>query len=142
MLRGNAVGHCGHCHRQADAAVDAFAKALIDGTNRLADKMKETKDRIKAAKNSSLFLKGEATYLRESERTLVSVRPLAHSLDRAAVEAHLSEGVQRQERTEESIAKEETALRDRKILSVALVFLLGLLGALFMVKLDAVRRLS
>jgi hypothetical protein len=70
------------------------------------------------------------------------VRPLAHSLDRAAVEAHLDEGVQRQERTEESIAKEMTALRDRKILVVALVFLLGLLGALFVVKLDAVRRLS
>lgn len=142
MLKGAQVGHCGHCHRQPEAGVDAFVKTLVDGTARLAEKMKDTRARIEHAKERSLFIKGEATHLHESERTLVSVRPLAHSLDRAAVEAQLEEGVQRQERTVETIAKEMNALRDRKILAVALVFLLLLLGALFVVKLDAVRRLS
>ena len=142
MLRGNEVGHCGHCHRQAEPGVEAFQKTLLEGTAKLVDTMHDTRRRIEHAKDSSLFLKGEETFLRESERTLVSVRPLAHSLDRDAVASHLRDGVQRQERTVETIAKETTALRDRKIVIAALVFLLLLLAALFVVKLDAVRRLS
>lgn len=142
MLRGNEVGHCGHCHRQPDAAVEAFQTALLEGTAKLVDTMQDTRRRIEHAKESSLFLKGEDTFLRESERALVSIRPLAHSLDREAVVDHLRDGVQRQERTVESITKATTALRDRKIVIAALVFLLLLLGALFVVKLDAVRRLS
>ena len=142
MLRGNEVGHCGHCHRQADAAVEGFEAALAGGTTRLVETMQATRQRLARAKESSLFLKGEETYLREAERTLVSVRPLAHSLDRAAVESHLIGGVKSLEAGVEMIEKETTALRDRKIVICAMVFVLLLLGALFVVKLDAARRLS
>jgi hypothetical protein len=104
--------------------------------------MDGTRARLERAKEQGLFLEGESVYLRESERALVSVRPLAHGLDAAAVERHLADGVSKQERTDESIGKKTTALRDRKILVSGLVVLLLLFAAILWVKLDAARRLT
>jgi hypothetical protein len=142
MFEGDAVGHCGHCHRQADPKVDAFREAVLGGTKRLKDTMEATRRRLQDAKHKGLFLEGETVYLHESERNLVSVLPLAHSLQTAEVERHLTDGVNKQLRTIESIDKKTTALRDRKIVMTGLVLLLLLFATILWVKLDAARRLT
>lgn len=142
MFEGDQVGHCGHCHRQADPKVDAFRKAVLEGTQRLKATMEDTRRRLQEAKRQGLFLEGEAVYLHESERSLVSVLPLAHSLSTGEVERHLADGVAKQQRTLESIEKKTTALRDRKIVMSGLVLLLLLFATILWVKLDAARRLT
>jgi hypothetical protein len=141
MLVGAAVGHCGHCHRD-DPAATAAAGAILDGTRRLEDAMRRTREQLGQAKAKGLFIDHEALLLRESERVLVSAEPLAHSLDLPAITKHLEDGLQRQDRTLEALGKEGTKLRDRKILLTGLAALLLLLAALAGLKLQALRRLS
>jgi len=141
MFTGEEVGHCGHCHRD-DNRTDAVIAAITDGTSRLRDTMDETLSEIHAAKARGLFLEHEQTYLRESMRTLVSVQPLSHSMDVAAITARLEDGIKRQDRTREQVQKKGTLLRDRKILLGGGALVLLMLLGLFAVKLDALRKLS
>lgn len=142
MYEGDAVGRCGHCHRQADAKVDAVKSVILEGTADLRRRVDHTRGRLLEAKEKGLFLKDEDEFLRESERALVSVWPLSHSLDGAALSKHLTDGVQRQDRADESLDREFTKVRDRKIVMGAVVLVLLLLAALFAVKLETARRLS
>jgi hypothetical protein len=142
MLVGDAVGHCGHCHRGGDEAPKAAAQAILDGTRRLEDSMQRTREDLREAKAKGLFLEHEDLLLRESERALVFVEPLAHSLDLPAISKHLEDGLKRQDRTIETLGKEGKKLRDRKILLSGLAALLLLLAALAALKLQGLRRLS
>jgi hypothetical protein len=141
MLEGDAVGHCGHCHRQEDGS-QAAARVLLDGTRRLEEAMERTRARLSDAKAKGLFLDHEEQYLRESERALVLVEPLAHSLGLAAIGKHLEDGLKRQDRTLETLDKVGKKLRDRRILLSGLAGILLLLAALCALKLQALRRLS
>lgn len=141
MLDGDAVGHCGHCHRN-DPVPMAAARQILDGTRRLEDAMQRTREELQSAKAKGLFIDHEELYLRESERALVFVEPLAHSLDLAVISKHLEDGVKRQDRTHEELEQQGTKLRDRKILLSGLAGLLLLLSALAALKLQALRRLS
>jgi len=141
MFVGDAVGHCGHCHRD-DEVAKAAAQSILDGTRRLEDAMARTSDELGEAKEKGLFIDHEELYLRESERALVFVAPLAHSLDLAAIGKHLEDGLKRQDRTFETLEKEGRKLRDRRILLSGLAGLLLLLSALAALKLQTLRRLS
>jgi hypothetical protein len=141
MYTGDAVGHCGHCHRQEGEAL-ALGREIVEGKQQLRDAMGETLREIQAAKQEGLFLENEALHLRETERTLVSVRPLAHSMDGQAIEAHIADGLERQQMTQDEIAKQHRVLRDRKILTAGLAGALLMMAGLLGVKLGAVRRLS
>jgi hypothetical protein len=141
MFVGDSVGHCGHCHRQAGGARDA-AHALLDSTRRLEETMDRTRARLREAKGKGLVLEHEEIDLRESERALVLVEPLSHSLDLAMIGKHVEDGLKRQDRTLENIGKQERKLRDRRILLSGLTGLLLLLATLCALKLQAVRRLS
>ena len=141
MLEGDAVGHCGHCHRK-DEAAKAAAQAITDGTRRLEDAMARTTDELGEAKRKGLFIDHEDLYLRESERALVFAQPLSHSLDLASISKHLEDGLKRQDRTRETLEKEGKKLRDRRILLSGLAAILLLLAALAALKLQELRRLS
>ncbi|MFI5403577.1 MAG: cytochrome c3 family protein [Planctomycetota bacterium] len=141
MLEGDAVGHCGHCHRK-DETAKAAAQSIVEGTRRLEHAMARTRDELRAAKRKGLFIDHEELYLRESERALVFARPLAHSLDLAAISKHLEDGLKRQDRTLETLGKEGKKLRDRRILLSGLAGILLLLAALAALKLQELRRLS
>lgn len=141
MFQGNAVGHCGHCHRKDEAARGA-AEAILGGTRRLEEAMQRTREQLTEAKGKGLFIDHEQIYLRESERVLVFVKPLAHSLDLEAIGKHLEDGVKRQDTTLETLEKQGKKLRDRRILLSGLAGLLLLLSALAALKLQALRRLS
>lgn len=141
LYRGDGVGHCRHCHRN-DPTVDQTIEAIVEGRRKLRDAMEATREDIRAAKAKGVFLEHEDIYLRESERALVAVRPLAHSVDRKAIAAALDDGARRQDRAREAIAKRTKVLRDHKLLMTGLAFILLLLTALLGYKLQAVRRLS
>jgi hypothetical protein len=140
MLEGDSVGHCGHCHRK-DEAAKAAARTILDGTRRLEDAMARTRGKLGEAKAKGLFLEHEELYLRESERALVFVEPLQHSLDLPVITRHLEDGLQRQD-LDETLAKERTKLRDRRILLSGLAGILLLFAALATLKLQELRRLS
>lgn len=141
MYQGSGVGQCGHCHREPDASRE-IAAAISAGRQRLEDAMAETRAAIRRAKRRGLFIDQEEIYLRESKRALVSLQPLAHSLDRALIDKALLDGLKRHDRAREVIAKQATRLRDRRILVGALTAILLLLTGLLAAKLRAVRRLS
>jgi hypothetical protein len=141
MLEGDAVGHCGHCHRN-DPVPMAAAQQIVDGTERLQQAMERTREQLRDAKAKGLFIDNEDLYLRESERALVFVEPLAHSLDLAVISKHLADGVSRQEHTQEDLKKEGAKLRDRRIILSGIAGILLLLAALTALKLQALRRLS
>jgi hypothetical protein len=141
MLEGDAVGHCGHCHRK-DETAKAAAASILDGTRRLEEAMERTHADLRDAKAKGLFIDHEELYLRESERALVFVEPLAHSLDLAVIGKHLEEGLGRQIGTREALERQGTKLRDRRILLSALAALLLLLAALAALKLQGLRGLS
>jgi hypothetical protein len=141
MFEGDGAGRCAHCHRQPDASRDA-ARAIVDGTRRLEDAMEATRTRLREAKAEGLFIEHEDVYLRDSERALVFVKPLAHSLDLPAVGKALEDGLKRQDRTLEELQKQRKKLRDRKILLSGLAGLFLLLAALAGLKLQTLRRLS
>jgi hypothetical protein len=132
---------CGHCHREADPSRE-IAAVISAGRRRLEDAMEGTRNEIRDAKARGLFIDQEEIYLRESKRALVSLQPLAHSLDRSLIDKALQDGLKRHERAREVIAKQTTRLRDRRILVGALTAILLLLTALLAAKLRAVRRLS
>jgi hypothetical protein len=141
LYRGEEEGRCGSCHDQGDGS-QAVIDAILDGTRRLREAMDTSLDVIREAKQSGLFLENERVYLLESQRALVSVQPLAHSLDEAAIARHLEVGLERQERTRETIRKKQRILRDRTLILSALALLVLLLTGLLVVKLGRVRRLS
>ncbi|MFQ5843807.1 MAG: hypothetical protein ACE5JG_02345 [Planctomycetota bacterium] len=141
LYRGQEVGRCGHCHRE-DGRADGVVAAVGAGRRRLQEAMAATRREIREAKARGVFLDYEQVYLRESERALVSLQPLTHSLDAAAIAGHLEEGLARQARARESIAKKAKVLRDRRLLLSGLAVVLLLLAALVALKLQAVRRLS
>ncbi|MHC4134990.1 MAG: hypothetical protein ACYTDU_12835 [Planctomycetota bacterium] len=141
MYQGDEVGQCGHCHREPDASRE-IAAVIRAGRRRLEDAMEETRGAIRDAKARGLFIDQEEIYLRESARALVSLQPLAHSLDRALIDKALQDGLKRHDRAREVIAKRTTRLRDRRILVGGLTALLLLLTGLLAAKLRAVRRLS
>jgi hypothetical protein len=141
MYHGDDVGQCGHCHREADPSRE-IAAVISAGRRRLEDAMEGTRNEIRDAKARGLFIDQEEIYLRESKRALVSLQPLAHSLDRSLIDKALQDGLKRHERAREVIAKQTTRLRDRRILVGALTAILLLLTALLAAKLRAVRRLS
>jgi len=141
MYEGDAVGHCGHCHRQKDEAA-RLETLILGGRRKLEAAVRETKQELKDAKRRGFFVEYESLYEQESARTLVSLQPLIHSLDATAISKHLEDGLKRQDRTREIIAKKTEALRDRRIMLSGLALVLLLLLGLLAVKLKAVRRLS
>jgi len=141
MYDGDQVGHCGHCHRQEGEA-DKLEALILGGRRKLENAVRETKRELAAAKRKGFFVEYEALYEQESARTLVSLQPMIHSLDAGVISKHLEDGLKRQDRTREIIAKKTEALRDRRILLSGLALVLLLLLGLLAVKLKAVRRLS
>jgi hypothetical protein len=142
MYEGNDVGRCGHCHREEADASKEVTEAILEGRARLEHAMNETLRDLKGAKEVGLFLEHENVYLLESRRALVSVQPLSHSLDAAAITRHLDDGLKRQDRTREMLVKKRKILRDRRLLLTGLVALLALFAGLLAVKLRSIRRLS
>ena len=143
MYTGDQVGHCGHCHREADDQTSQNAITVIrDGKRSLERALRTSMAQIREAKERGVFLENEKVYLRESARTLVSVRPLAHSLDLDRIREHLDAGLRRQDRAQEMIVKRTVVLRDRKLLMGALALLLLLLITVLHMKLKATRDLS
>jgi hypothetical protein len=142
MYEGDDVGRCGHCHREDGDRSKKVAEAILDGRARLELAMDETLRDLKGAKEVGLFLEHENVYLLESRRALVSVQPLSHSLDAAAIARHLDDGLKRQDRAREMIVKKRKILRDRKLLLTGLAALLLLLAGLLAIKLRNIRRLS
>ena len=104
--------------------------------------MAKTRGDLRRAKDRGLFMDHEKTYLLDSERALVFLQPLAHSMDESALKDHLRDGLKRQERVRGRIEKKAHLLRDRRILLLGFAFLIGLLAFLLRAKLAAVRRLS
>ena len=104
--------------------------------------MKKIFSAINEAKASGVFLENEHIYVRESQRALVLLQPMAHSLDATAIRKHLEDGFRRQDRIAEMIETKRRVLRDRQIIVTGLAMLLLLLTALLGTKLRAVRRLS
>ena len=102
MYRGDKVGQCGHCHRQPDR-MPLLETAVLEGRKGLRAEIQETRREIEDGKARGLFLEAEHVYLRESERVLVSVRPLLHSMDEKAIRRHLEDGLRRQERAREQV---------------------------------------
>jgi len=141
ILQGEKPGRCAHCHRDGGEA-EVMAKRIVDGQRRLRDEMERTDADLRAAKERGLFLDNEKLYVRESQVTLVSVKPLSHSMDGAAIDRHLENGRLRQGRAREMLERKATVLRDRRIVVTGLSLLLLLLAALLVVKLEAIRRLS
>jgi len=141
LYEGDEVGRCGHCHRTDDAATK-LAAVIRDGRKQLRESMAKTRGDLRRAKQRGLFLEHEKTYLLDSERTLVFLQPLAHTMDEATLKKHLDDGLKRQERVRERIAKRTTVLRDRRILLFGFAFLVALLAFLLRAKLMAIRRLS
>jgi len=141
MYIGDEPGHCGHCHRDPGPAQD-YARTILEGKRSLRETMERTRTEAEALKGRGLFLENEASFLRESQRALVTARVKAHTLDKGAMERHFEDGLRRQERTRELIEKKQRVLRDRLIVlggvSFVLLLLLGLLG----VKLAELRRLQ
>jgi hypothetical protein len=141
LYEGDEVGRCGHCHREGGAPAE-LARAIREGGERLQSALEGSLREIADAKRQGVHLENERLYLRDSERALVSVRPLAHSLDAEAVRAHLEQGLKRQERSHEDIAKKRVVLRDRRLLTTALAAILLLLAGLLRAKLRTIRELS
>lgn len=141
MYSGAAPRHCGHCHRDDPHAAEVGA-AILDGTARLQAAMDETLSLLRAAKDQGLFLEHERTYLRESQRALIAVKPLAHSLDVEQIATRLEDGIKRQDRTLESLERKRIGLRDRKIFVAGGALVLLMLVALLVIKLGRVRSLS
>jgi hypothetical protein len=142
MYDGDAVGHCGHCHRQSDPGVADAQAAIRQGRADLLEAMAATRREIQDAKDHGIFLETERLDLHESERFLVSVQPLIHSMDATKIRKHLKDGIERQRRTHETLGKMRTVLRDQKILMAGAALILLLLAALFWVKLSEARRPS
>ncbi len=142
LYAGDAPGHCDHCHRDGDAAVDRVRDAILSGRAAVKQGMEDTQALIEQGKARGLFLENEKLYVRESALTLVSYRPLAHGLDADALENHLDLGLRRQDRTREMLEKKSAVSRDRRIVILAFSFILLLFAALLWVKLQAIRRLS
>ncbi|HZM00009.1 MAG TPA: cytochrome c3 family protein [Planctomycetota bacterium] len=138
---GTEPGHCGHCHRD-DPAAAAVSATILDGTARLESAMDETLKRLGEAKRQGLFLKDEQAYLRESQRALIAVKPIAHALDPEAVAARLEDGIKRQDRTLETLERQRIGLRDRKLFVAGGSVVMLMLAALLAVKLGRVRSLS
>lgn len=141
LYAGDGPGRCGECHDDGGEA-QVFADDVARGRERLVEGLAETQRLIDEGKSKGLWFEQEAVYRRESKRVLVEVLTLTHSLDAAAIAERYEKGVGRQEDTREKIAKKMSALRDRKIILSALVFLLLLLAGLLTLKLRAIRRLS
>ena len=141
MFDGAEPGHCGHCHRDPDRS-SVVAAAIKDGTARLAAAMEGTRAELAAAKEQGLFVGSERVHERESERVLVSLQPVAHSLDVGAIDRLVEDGVKRQDRTLDALARQRIVLRDRRLLASGAAFILLMLAGLLAVKLDAVRKLS
>jgi len=142
MFSGDEVGHCGHCHRSEDDKALVTARTIVEGTDRLDEAMERTREALAGAKDKGLVLEHEETYLRESERALVFLEPLSHSLDLGAITKHLEDGLKRQDRTREELDRKARVLRDRRLLLSGMAGLLLLLAALCALKLQAIRRLS
>jgi hypothetical protein len=142
LYEGSDVGRCGHCHREEGARSREVTEAILHGRARLEKAMQQTLRDLRGAKEVGLFLEHENVYLLESRRALVSVQPLSHSLDAAAIARHLDDGLKRQDRTREMILKKRRILRDRRLMLTGLAALLLLLAGLLAVKLRSIRRLS
>ena len=142
MYLGDEVGRCGHCHREADDGSQEAIAVIRDGKRSLERALRNSMESIRKAKQRGVFLDNEKVYLRESARTLVSVRPLSHSLDLNRIREQLIAGLRRQDRAQEMIEKRTVVLRDRKLLIGALSLLLLLLITVLRMKLKAIRELS
>jgi len=141
MFQGTEPGHCAHCHREDDGAA-AVSATILDGTKRLQAVMDETSRSLRLAKQQGLFVDNEQIHLQESQRVLVSVKPISHSLDVAVINAAFDDGVRRQDRTREIVQRQHVVLRDRRLLVGGVCFVLLMLVGLLVVKLGAVRKLS
>jgi hypothetical protein len=141
LYSGTAPRHCGHCHRDDPRAAGVSA-SILEGTARLQAAMDETLRLLRDAKQQGLFLEHERIHLRESQRALIAVKPVAHSLDTAEIAARLEDGVKRQDRTLETLERKRIGLRDRKIVVAAGSLVLLMLAALLAIKLGRVRSLS
>jgi len=141
IYTGEGPGSCFHCHREPDAA-HALVETIIGKRDDLLTVMRETRDSVEAAKRRGLFLDHEEIYLRESNRALIALGPLSHSLESDRISAHLEQGMRRQDRTRDKIEKQQVVLRDRRLVLLVAAFLFLLLAALLLIKLRALRRLS
>lgn len=141
LYEGDAVGRCGHCHRNDDRAT-ALVRVVDEGRRELRAEMDATERRIRDAKSRGLFIEDERLYVIESERALVSLQPLVHSVDARAIARHLDESRKRQERAREALDRKLRVLRDRRIVLVGFAALILLFAWLLWAKLQAVRRPS
>jgi hypothetical protein len=139
MFQGDEPGHCDHCHQEAGAAQE-FVRTVLDGKRHLRERLTETRADCARLRERGLFLEHEASFLRESQRALVSARPKVHGLDTEGMRRHFEDGARRQEQAREMIGKKERVLRDRGLILGGIAAFLLMFAAVLGVRLRELRR--
>ena len=70
---------------------------LYEVITHLRERLTETRADCARLRERGLFLEHEASFLRESQRALVSARPKVHGLDTEGMRRHFEDGARRQE---------------------------------------------
>ncbi len=139
MFEGDVPGHCDHCHREPGEAQE-FVRTVREGKRILRERMSQTREDSDRLRQRGLFLDNEASFLRESERALVSARPILHSMEIETMRRHFDDGARRQEQARELIGKKERVLRDRSLVLGAIAAFLLMLVSVLSVRLWELRR--
>jgi len=124
MSTGDVPGHCDHCHREPGEAQE-FVRTVREGKRNLRERLNQTRAECDRLRKRGLFIDNEASFLRESQRAMVSARPKMHGVDIETMRQHFERGAGRQEQAREMISKKQRVLRDRGlVLGAIAAFLL------------------
>lgn len=125
-------GGCLDCHDAGDEGGKA-AREMHDAVMRLREMVDETRETLREARESGLFVEHESGYLDEARRILAGIPPETHAVSRRTIEEFIkrAEGVVQE--TRESVAAKRKIWRDRRILAslaagglvLAVLFCLG-----------------
>jgi hypothetical protein len=138
-LQGDVPGHCDHCHREPGEAQE-FVRTVLDGKQDLRRRLNETRADCIRLRERGLFLENESSFLRESQRSMVSARPKLHGVVIETMRRHFEDGVRRQEQAKEMIGKRDHVLRDRALVLGGIAAFLLMFAAVLGVRLRELRR--
>jgi hypothetical protein len=139
MFDGDDPGACNHCHQEPDKAQE-FVKTVREGRRSLRERLEETRADCDRLRKRGLFIENEASFLRESDRSLVFARPKMHAVDVDMMRRHFADGAHRQEQARDQINNQEHVLRDRGLILGAIAAFLMMFAAVLGVRLRELRR--
>jgi hypothetical protein len=139
IFEGDVPGHCDHCHREPGEAQE-FVRTVREGAQHLRERLDQTREECDRLRKRGLFIDNEASFLRESQRALVSARPRVHGVEIETMRRHFSDGARRQEQAREMIGKRDRVLRDRGLVLGGIAAFLLMLVAVLAVRLRELRR--